>query len=97
MYDVTYVLSDLNREDTELLSNLVDRDEFYRDYESLTGFRIDDQLCRYYGALYQMRTVAFWMSSTGLYAGGRSQDIRLARTAWSASVILARVARELGY
>jgi aminoglycoside phosphotransferase (APT) family kinase protein len=97
MYDVTYVLSDLNREDTELLSNLVDRDEFYRDYESLTGFRIDDELCRYYGALYQMRTVAFWMSSTGLYASGRSQDIRLARTAWSAPMILARVARELGY
>jgi aminoglycoside phosphotransferase (APT) family kinase protein len=97
MFDVTYVLSDLNREDTELLSNLVDRDAFYRDYEDLTGYRIDDALCRYYEALYQMRTVAFWMSSSGLYATGRSQDIRMARTAWSVPMILERAARDLGY
>ncbi len=97
MFDVTYVLSDLNREDTELLSNLVDRDAFYRDYEDLTGYRIDDALCRYYEALYQMRTVAFWMSSSGLYATGRSQDIRMARTAWSVPMILGRAARHLGY
>ncbi len=97
MYDVAYVLSDLNREGTPLLSNLVDRDSFYRDYEAATGFTIDDGLCRYYNALYAMRSVAFWMSASGLYAGGQSQDIRLARTAWSVPVVLERAARELGY
>jgi aminoglycoside phosphotransferase (APT) family kinase protein len=97
MYDVAYVLSDLNREDTELLSNLVDRDLFYLEYEAATGFRIDDDLCRYYCALYIMRTIAFWMSSSGLYASGQSDDIRLARTAWSVPAILERAARELGY
>ncbi len=97
MYDVAYVLSDLNREGTPLLSNLVDRGAFYRDYEAATGFVIDDAACRYYNALYAMRSVAFWMSASGLYASGRSQDIRLARTAWSVPVVLERAARELGY
>ncbi len=97
MYDVAYVLSDLNREGTPLLSNLVERDAFFRDYERLTGFTIDVERCRYYNALYAMRSVAFWMSASGLYASGRSDDIRLARTAWSVPVVLERAATELGY
>ena len=97
MYDVAYVLSDLNREGTPLLSNLVERDAFCRDYEQQTGFTIDEKRCRYYNALYAMRSVAFWMSASGLYASGRSDDIRLARTAWSVPVVLERAATELGY
>ena len=97
MYDVAYVLSDLNREGTPLLSNLVDRDAFVRGYEAATGFTIDERVCRYYNALYAMRSVAFWMSASGLYASGRSQDIRLARTAWSVPDVLDRAAKELGY
>jgi len=97
MYDVAYVLSDLNREGTPLLSNLVERDAFFRDYEAATGFAIDEDVCRYYNALYAMRSVAFWMSASGLYASGRSQDIRLARTAWSVPAVLTRAARDLGY
>src|SRR5262249_42711799 len=97
MYDVAYVLSDLNREGTELLSNVVERDAFYRRYESKTGITIDDDACRYYQLLYAMRTAAFWMSASGLYASGRSTDLRLARTAWSVPVVLDRAARALGY
>ncbi|MGH8595871.1 MAG: phosphotransferase family protein [Gammaproteobacteria bacterium] len=97
MYDVAYVLSDLNREGTPLLSNLVAREAFYRDYEAATGFTIDENACRYYNALYAMRSCAFWMSASGLYAAGRSDDLRLARTAWSVPVVLTRAARDLGY
>jgi aminoglycoside phosphotransferase (APT) family kinase protein len=97
MYDVAYVLSDLNREGTSLLSNLVERDAFFADYEAATGMAIDEDACRYYNALYAMRSVAFWMSASDLYATGRSNDIRLARTAWSIPVVLARAARDLGY
>ena len=97
MYDVAYVLSDLNREGTELLSNLVPRDEFYRRYEAATGIEIDDDACRYYQLLYAMRSVAFWMSASDLYATGRSRDLRLARTQWSIPVVLERAARDLGY
>jgi aminoglycoside phosphotransferase (APT) family kinase protein len=97
MYDVAYVLSDLNREGTDLLSNLVDRDDFYRDYEAATGIEIDDAACRYYQLLYAMRSVAFWMSASDLYATGRSRDLRLARTQWSIPVVLDRAARDLGY
>ena len=97
MYDVAYVLSDLNREGTDLLSNLVARDAFIRDYEAATGFEIDETACRYYNALYAMRSVAFWMSASDLYASGRSNDIRLARTAWSIPVVLERAATELGF
>lgn len=97
MYDVAYVLSDLNREGTPLLSNLVERDAFVRDYEAATGFTIDEEVCRYYSLLYAMRSAAFWMSASGLYASGRSDDLRLARTAWSVPVVLERAARDLGY
>lgn len=97
MYDVAYVLSDLNREGSELLSNLVPRDEFYRRYEAATGFAIDEDACRYYRLLYAMRSAAFWMSASGLYAEGKSDDVRLARTAWSVPVVLERAARDLGY
>ncbi|MFN0029616.1 MAG: phosphotransferase family protein [Acidimicrobiales bacterium] len=97
MYDVAYVLSDLNREGTELLSNLVDRDRFFERYEAGTGVRIDEELCRYYQLLYAMRSAAFWMSASGLYATGANPDLRLARTAWSVPVVLDRAARDLGY
>ncbi|MEO5901835.1 MAG: phosphotransferase family protein [Ilumatobacteraceae bacterium] len=97
MYDVAYVLSSLNREGTELLSNLVDRDAFVERYEAGTGFTIDTEVCNYYQALYAMRSAAFWMSASGLFADGRNLDLRLARTAWSIPVVLDQAAKALGY
>lgn len=97
MYDVAYVLSDLNREGSDLLSNLVDRDAFYRRYEKGTGIDIDDKVCRYYQMLYTMRTAIFWMSASALFASGKNPDLRLARTAWSIPVVLDQAARDLGY
>jgi aminoglycoside phosphotransferase (APT) family kinase protein len=97
MYDVAYMLSDLNREDSELLSNLVPREMFFERYERATGIAIDEDVCAYYQLLYAMRSAAFWMSASGLYRDGRSEDIRLARTEWSIPVVLERAARDLGY
>lgn len=97
MYDVAYMLSDLNREGSDLLSNLVPRDMFFERYEAATGIRIDEDACRYYQLLYAMRSAAFWMSASGLYRDGLSSDIRLARTEWSIPVVLERAARDLGY
>jgi aminoglycoside phosphotransferase (APT) family kinase protein len=97
MYDVAYVLSELNREGTDLLSNLVERDDFFRRYETSTDIEIDLELCRYYHLLYAMRSAAFWMSASGLYASGANPDLRLARTAWSIPVVLDQAARALGY
>jgi aminoglycoside phosphotransferase (APT) family kinase protein len=97
MYDVAYVLSSLNREGTELLSNIVPEDQFRQRYEAGTGFRIDDDRCAYYEVLYAMRSAAFWMSATGLYVDGRNDDLRLARTAWSIPVVLDHAAKALGY
>jgi len=97
LYDVAYVLSDLNREGSELLSNLVARETFFERYEAATGITIDEDVCRYYHLLYAMRSAAFWLSASDLYARGASGDLRLARTAWSVPVVLERAARELGY
>ena len=97
MYDVAYVLSDLNREGTELLSNLVEERAFRERYEAGTGFAIDDDVCAYYEVLYAMRSAAFWMSASGLFETGRNTDLRLARTAWSIPVVLDQAARALGY
>jgi aminoglycoside phosphotransferase (APT) family kinase protein len=97
MYDVAYVLSELNREGTDLLSNIVERDDFRRRYEAGTGIEIDDARCDYYQLLYAMRSAAFWMSASGLYASGANDDLRLARTAWSIPVVLDNAARALGY
>jgi aminoglycoside phosphotransferase (APT) family kinase protein len=97
MYDVAYVLSDLNREGTELLSNLVDRRDFITRYEAATGLKIDLEVCRYYGVLYALRSAAFWISASDLYAQGKSDDLRLARTAWSIPVVLDQAAKGIGY
>jgi aminoglycoside phosphotransferase (APT) family kinase protein len=97
MYDVAYVLSELNRDGSELLSNVVDASEFRERYENGTGFTIDDEVCAYYQVLYAMRSAAFWMSATGLFLEGRNDDLRLARTAWSIPVVLDNAARALGY
>ena len=97
MYDVAYVLSDLNREGTDLLSNLVPKEVFYEVYQSESGFDIDEKSCEYYNKLYAMRSCAFWMSAASLYESGASTDLRLARTAWSVPVVLDRAARDLGY
>ena len=97
MYDVAYVLTELNREGTKLLSNLVPPDLFCETYEAATGITIDEERCRYYQLLYAMRSTAFWMSASGLYADGSNTDLRLARTEWSVTVALERAATELGY
>lgn len=97
MYDVAYMLTELNREGTDLLSNVVPRDVFFDRYQSATGITIDEDRCRYYQLLYAMRSAAFWMSAAGLFADGANKDLRLARTEWSVSVALERAAKELGY
>ena len=75
MYDVAYVLSDLNREGSPLLSCLVERDFFIDYYQQLTGLTIDFEVCRYYDILYMMRSTAFWLSASGLFADGRNKDV----------------------
>jgi len=97
MYDVAYVLSDLNREGSPLLSCVVERDFFIDHYQRLTGLTIDFEVCRYYEILYMMRSAAFWMSASGLFAEGRSKDLRLARTAYSVPVVLDMAAKALGF
>lgn len=97
MYDVAYVLTELNREGTDLLSNVVPRKLFFDRYQRATGIEIDEDRCRYYQLLYAMRSAAFWMSAAGLYADGSNTDLRLARTEWSVTVALERAAQELGY
>ena len=97
MYDVAYVLTELNREDTELLSNVVPRELFFERYQQATGIEFDQARCAYCQLLYAMRSAAFWMSAAGLYADGSNSDLRLARTHWSVTVALERAATELGY
>lgn len=97
MYDVAYVLSDLNREGSPLLSCLLERDFFIDYYQQLTGIDIDFEACRYYDILYMMRSTAFWLSASGLFAEGRNKDLRLARTTYSVPVVLDMAAKALGF
>ncbi|MBI2562972.1 MAG: phosphotransferase family protein [candidate division NC10 bacterium] len=97
MYDVAYVLSDLNREGSPLLSCVVARDVFLDSYQQLTGLTVDLDACRYYEVLYMMRSTAFWLSASGLFAEGRNKDLRLARTTYSVPVVLDMAAKTLGF
>ncbi len=97
MYDVAYVLSDLNREGSPLLSCIVERELFIDYYQQLTGIQIDLEVCRYYEILYMMRSTAFWLSASGLFAQGRNKDLRLARTTYSVPVVLDMAAKALGF
>jgi len=97
MYDVAYVLSDLNREGSPLLSCVVERDFFLEYYQGLTGLTVDLEVCRYYEILYMMRSAAFWISASSLFAEGKNKDLRLARTTYSVPVVLDMAARALGF
>jgi aminoglycoside phosphotransferase (APT) family kinase protein len=97
MYDVAYVLSDLNREGSPLLSCVVERDFFLDYYQRLTGLTVDLKVCRYYEILYMMRSAAFWISASSLFAEGKNKDLRLARTTYSVPVVLDMAARALGF
>ena len=97
MYDVAYVLSNLNREGSPLLSCVVEREFFLDYYQQLTGLTIDLDVCRYYEILYMMRSTAFWLSASGLFAEGRNKDLRLARTTYSVPVVLDMAAKALGF
>jgi aminoglycoside phosphotransferase (APT) family kinase protein len=97
MYDVAYVLSDLNREGSPLLSCVVEREFFLDYYQQLTGIAVDLEACRYYDILYMMRSTAFWLSASGLFAEGRNRDLRLARTTYSVPVVLNMAAKALGF
>jgi aminoglycoside phosphotransferase (APT) family kinase protein len=97
LYDVAYVLSDLNREGSPLLSCVVEREFFLDYYQQLTGIEVDLAVCRYYEILYMMRSTAFWLSASGLFAEGRNRDLRLARTTYSVPVVLDMAAKALGF
>jgi aminoglycoside phosphotransferase (APT) family kinase protein len=97
MYDVAYVLSDLNREGSPLLSCVVEREFFLDTYQQLTGLTVDLDACRYYNILYMMRSTAFWLSASGLFAEGKNKDLRLARTTYSVPVVLDMAAKALGF
>jgi aminoglycoside phosphotransferase (APT) family kinase protein len=97
MYDVAYVLSDLNREGSPLLSCVVEREFFLEYYRQLTGLTVDLEVCRYYEILYMMRSTAFWLSASGLFAERRNRDLRLARTTYSVPVVLDMAAKALGF
>ena len=97
MYDVAYVLSDLNREGSPLLSCVVEREFFLDYYQQLTGLTVDLAVCHYYEILYMMRSTAFWLSASGLFAEGRNKDLRLARTTYSVPVVLDMAAKALGF
>ena len=97
MYDVAYVLSNLNREGSTLLSCVVEREFFLDYYQKLTGLTIDLEACRYHEILYMMRSTAFWLSASGLFAEGRNEDLRLARTTYSVPVVLDMAAKALGF
>ena len=97
MYDVAYVLSNLNHEGSPLLSCVVEREFFLDYYQQLTGLMIDLEVCRYYEILYMMRSTAFWLSASGLFAEGRNKDLRLARTTYSVPVVLDMAAKALGF
>jgi aminoglycoside phosphotransferase (APT) family kinase protein len=95
VYDVAYVLFDLNREGSPLLSCVAGRQCFLDYYQHLTGLQIELDVYRYYEILYMMRSTAFWLSASGLFAEGRSKDLRLARTTYSVPVVLDMAARAL--
>lgn len=97
MYDVAYVLSDLNREGSPLLSCVVEREFFLDYYQRLTGLAVDLEVCRYYEILYMMRSAAFWISASSLFAEGKNKDLRLARTTYSVPVVLDMAAKALGF
>jgi len=97
LYDVAYVLSDLNREGSPLLSCVVEREFFLDYYRQLTGLTVDLEVCRYYEILYMMRSTAFWLSASGLFAEGKNKDLRLARTTYSVPVVLDMAAKALGF
>jgi aminoglycoside phosphotransferase (APT) family kinase protein len=97
MYDVAYVLSDLNREGSPLLSCVVEREFFLDYYQQLTGLKVDLEACRYYEILYMMRSAAFWISASSLFADGKNRDLRLARTTYSVPVVLDMAAKALGF
>lgn len=97
LYDVAYVLSDLNREGSPLLSCVIERDQFLDTYQELTGITVDLEVCRWYELLYMLRSTAFWLSASDLFASGRNRDLRLARTTYSVPVVLEMAARALGF
>jgi len=97
MYDVAYVLSNLNSEGSPLLSCVIEREFFLDYYQRLTGLTIDLEVCRYYEILYMMRSTAFWLSASGLFAEGKNKDLRLARTTYSVPVVLDMAAKALGF
>ena len=97
MYDVSYVLSELNRGGSPLLSQVVPREQFFEDYQRLTGIEIDLEACRYYDLLYTMRTAIFWLSASHLFSDGKSKDLRLARTTYALPVVLDMAAKKLGF
>lgn len=65
--------------------------------QELTGLTVDLDACRYYDLLYAMRSTAFWLSASGLFAEGKNKDLRLARTAYSVPVVLDMAAKALGF
>jgi hypothetical protein len=61
------------------------------------GIRVNLEACRDYDIPYMMRAAVFWMSAQGLFAEGRSTDLRLARTTYSLPIVLDMAAKASGF
>ena len=97
MYDVAYVLSDLNREGSPLLSCLVEREFFHRLLPAAhwTGYRFRGlPLLRHTIHDAQHGVLA---ECVGTVRRGRNKDLRLARTTYSVPVVLDMAAKALGF
>ncbi|MBA7648766.1 putative aminoglycoside phosphotransferase [subsurface metagenome] len=77
MEDLGWSCMEWWRQDTHLICGLLEKEEFFRQYENLSGIKVDEQKVFFYQVLGCVKMTAIILTGIRSFSEGRSHDITL--------------------
>jgi len=77
MEDLGWACMEWWRQDTHLICGLLEKEEFFRYYENLSGIKVDEQKVFFYQVLGCVKMTAIILTGVRSFSEGRSHDITL--------------------
>jgi aminoglycoside phosphotransferase (APT) family kinase protein len=78
MEDIGWICLRPWRGRSQYMASLIEREELYRLYESLTGLRVKDEQVRFYEVLGNLKLAVIHLTAARVFEDGTNPDVRLA-------------------
>jgi aminoglycoside phosphotransferase (APT) family kinase protein len=94
--DIAYSGSPLFRGRNPMLSALLERDDYFAYYESITGLHVDPDVFHFWTVLGMVKQTASHVRGSRAFEDGRGDDLRLAAMGHQVQFVIRHLANELG-